>query len=100
MVDFDTHFENVVCGRVDDEKKAVMTFIRLVSDPSVYVERVKKCALSKHVEDGLITGPKIEVTQALVDLKQHFLLKVTDYLTEGQTEKYLGRFITRIATGF
>ena len=35
-----------------------------------------------------------------MELKQHFLLKVTDYMSEGQTEKYLGRFITRIATGF
>ena len=61
MVDFDTHFENVVCGRVNDETKAVMTFIRLLSDPSVYVERVKKCAMSKHVDDGLITGPRADV---------------------------------------
>ena len=100
MVDFDTHFENVVCGRVDDTTKAVMTFVRLVSDPSVYVERKKKCAMSKHVDDGLVTGPKADVAQTLVELKQHFLLKVTDYMSEGQTEKYLGRFITRIATGF
>ncbi len=78
MVDFDTHFENVVCGRVDDETKAVMTFIRLLSDPSVYVERVKRCAMSKHVDDGLITGPKVDVAHTLLELKQHFLLKVTE----------------------
>ncbi len=36
----------------------------------------------------------------MVELKQHFLLKITDYMTEGQTEKHLGMFITRIATGF
>ena len=56
--------------------------------------------MSKHVDDGLVTGPKADIAQTLVELKQHFLLKVTDYMSEGQTEKYLGRFITRIATGF
>ena len=100
MVDFDTHFENVVCGRIDDTTKAVMTFVRLLSDPSVYVERKRKCAMSKHVDDGLVTGPKADVAQTLVELKQHFLLKVTDYMSEGQTEKYLGRFMNEDRHGF
>ena len=56
--------------------------------------------MSKHVDDGLITGPAEKLTEVIMELRQFFLLKVTEILREGQIEKYLGRLITKIPTGF
>jgi hypothetical protein len=135
VVDFDTHLENVVCGRVDEDSlydEEMLSGMGMLHEqletackpgPDIDDRRRNRCrcrhghrrCLAIAYGDGVTLcyrcdggrvcncrscNPRGPRRGTLVELKQHFLLKVTDYMSEGQTEKYLGRFITRIATGF
>ena len=73
-------FENVITGKVLEKDKTPMSFTRLESDPAVFFDRGLQCVLSKHVDDGLITGPQEKMKEALEGLKQFFLMRVTDTL--------------------
>ena len=66
MVEFDDYFEEVVTGQVKDpanptSKSEVLNFERMVCEPAVFVNKAWDVVISKHVDDGRVSGPPGEV---------------------------------------
>ena len=98
MVDFDTHFDDVFCGKVEPDGRDMMQMTRHVSDPACWSG--EGTHVVKHVDDGVVVGPAECVNEVLAKLGQYFKLKVTDELATGRPEKLLGGYICRIKDGF
>eukprot|EP00959_Pyramimonas_sp_CCMP1952_P162490 3397313-Pyramimonas_sp.AAC.1 len=65
MIDFDDHFENIATGQSDESK---MTFKRFLSDPCTFADRTNQVAMSKHVDDGTLVGPRVSASRVLEEL--------------------------------
>jgi hypothetical protein len=105
MDEFDDYFEEVVTGQVKDpanptSKSEVLNFERMVCEPAVFVNKAWDVVISKHVDDGLVTGPPDKVEAVLRALGQLFFLKVAPELQTGQETMYRGRVLTKIEGGF
>ncbi|CAK0848099.1 unnamed protein product, partial [Prorocentrum cordatum] len=96
MIDFDDHFENIATGRSDESK---MTFKRFLSDPCTFADKANQVAMSKHVDDGTLVGPRVSASKALEELDTHFLLKVPELTVGGPEIKHLGRGWLRTPEG-
>ncbi|CAK0819502.1 unnamed protein product [Prorocentrum cordatum] len=96
MIDFDDHFENIATGRNDESK---MTFKRFLSDPCTFADKANQVAMSKHVDDGTLVGPRVSASKVLEELGTHFLLKVSELTVGGPEIKHLGRGWLRTPEG-
>ncbi|CAK0836789.1 unnamed protein product, partial [Prorocentrum cordatum] len=96
MIDFDDHFENIATGRNDESK---MTFKRFLSDPCTFADKANQVAMSKHVDDGTLVGPRVSASRVLEELGTHFLLKVSELTVGGPEIKHLGRGWLRTPEG-
>ena len=94
MVDFDTHFDNVVVGEGENELKMV----RLISEPGAWSS--KDVVIAKHVDDGICVGTPKALDETLGALGKSFLLKVTPPLEGIRVEKFLGCEIKSVPGGF
>ena len=56
MVEFDSYFEEVACGRTGPPSEEGLRMKRLVSEPGAYYDASLDTAISKHVNDGIITA--------------------------------------------
>ena len=100
MCDFDSHFENVVTGKLEDATKSKLHLKRLLSDSACYFDRARRLALLKHVDDGMIVAGEKESDKFIEELGEHFLLKPTGFLKVGEPAKFLGRWFERVQVGF
>ena len=98
MVDFDTHFDNIVQGQTTFDGYPVMSMKRCVSGPAAWYSDYVK--MVKHVDDGIVVADEEPMEDFLHDLQKYFQLKINEYLEVGVTQKYLGGLITRYSTGF
>ena len=73
MIDFDDHFENVVTGKVGNFEGPM---VRFRSDPCSFLCKERCVAMSKHVDDGTVAGPRGEAKAVLTELSKHFLLNI------------------------
>ena len=72
-------------------------FVRMKSDPNLYVHSTKKLYVLAYVDDLMFFGSKPDIDLCVQDLQKDLLLKMTGALTEGQTVTFLGREIRRTA---
>ena len=72
-------------------------FVRMKSDPNLYVRSTKKLYVLAYVDDLMFFGSKPDIDLRVQDLQKDLLLKMTGTLTEGQTVTFLGREIRRTA---
>ena len=72
-------------------------FVRMKSDPNLYVRSMKKLYVLAYVDDLMFFGSKPDIDLCVQDLQKDLLLKMTGTLTEGQTVTFLGREIRRTA---
>lgn len=76
MVEFDTYLEEVACGRTGHPSEEGLRMKRLVSEPGVYYYASLGTATSKHVYDGIITGPGDNPDKVPAMLGNTFVLKI------------------------
>ena len=98
MVDFDTHFDNIVQGVTTYEDYPVMNMRRCTADPAAWFSEEIK--MVKHVDDGVVVAKEQPMELFLHDLQKYFQLKLNEHLEVGMTQKYLGGLLTRIPSGF
>ena len=67
-------------------------FMRMKSDPNLYVHSTKKLYVLAYVDDLMFFGSKPDIDPCVQDLQKDLLLKMT-----GQTVTFLGREIRRTA---
>ena len=84
---FDSHFDDVICGRKVDAEGFSMSMRRHTADP-------------KHVGDGIVIGTKSDIEDMLGYMGRFFKLKITEPLTIDNPEKLLGGMVMGTSTGF
>ena len=73
-------------------------FVRMKSDPNLYVHESKQLYVLAYVDDLMFFGSKADVSTVIKDLQKDLLLKVTGTLDEGDSVTFLGRNLKRTST--
>ena len=73
-------------------------FVRMKSDPNLYVHESKQLYVLAYVDDLMFFGSKADVSTAIKDLQKDLLLKATGTLDEGDSVTFLGRNLKRTST--
>ena len=99
MCDFDSHFENVVTGAIEDEARPKLALKRSVADSACYYDLPSRLSLLKHVDDGMVVAGETENDKFIEDLGACFLLKPSGFMKESSAQKFLGRWFERVPIG-
>ncbi len=72
----------------------------MACEPAVFVYRAWSVVISKHLDDGFVTGLPEKVEEVLRAVGRRFLLKIEPELQTGQETMYVGQALTKIEGGF